>query len=256
MIGIVGGVGPYSGTDLLKKVFDNTEAKTDQEHLDAVLLSMPSKIEDRTEYLIGNIKLNPALAIAELLLKLEKTGVTIAGIPCNTAHSERIFKVIQRELEHATSSIQLLNMIDETVSFIATNYPDVTKVGVLSTTGTYTSKIYASPLESKGYEVIRPSLEMQENSIHPSIYHKTYGIKAISNPIHPQARENLVQGIAYLKAQGAQIVILGCTEIPLAITESKINGLITTDPTTILARALIHHSHPHKLKPLKTLNDV
>ena len=250
MIGIVGGVGPYSGTDLLNKVFNNTLANNDQEHLDAVLLSMPSKIEDRTEYLIGNVKVNPAFAIVEVLLKLEKTGATVAGIPCNTAHSERIFKLIQSELEKAKSTIEVLNMIDETITFISSNYPNVTKIGVLSTTGTYKSKLYSSALKSKGYIAIIPSLEMQEDIIHPAIYHKTYGIKTSSNPIHSQARENLLKGISFLKEQGAELVILGCTEIPLAITESKINDVNTVDPTNILARALIHRSNPHKLKPL------
>ena len=48
MIGIVGGVGPYAGLDLLRKLLDNTLANSDQEHLDTVLLSLPSGIMDRT----------------------------------------------------------------------------------------------------------------------------------------------------------------------------------------------------------------
>lgn len=250
MIGIVGGVGPYAGTDLLNKIFNNTQTSTDQDHLDAILISMSSTIEDRTEYLIGKIKINPALSIIKVLLKLEKAGATIAGIPCNTAHSNEIFKLIQLELKKAKSTIRLLNMIEETVLFIAINYPKVTKVGVLSTTGTYKSKLYTNALTAKGYEVIVPPIEMQETIIHPAIYHKTYGIKTISNPIHPQARENLLHGISYLKEHRAEIVILGCTEIPLAITESKIKDVITIDPTNILARALIYKSNPHKLKTL------
>ncbi|MGC1633093.1 MAG: amino acid racemase [Gelidibacter sp.] len=250
MIGIVGGVGPYAGTDLLNKIFNNTLAHTDQEHLDAILISMSSTIDDRTEYLIGNIEDNPAHAIVKVLLKLEKVGATIAGIPCNTAHSDQIFEVIKSELQNANSTIQLLHMINETVDFIAAHYPKVTKIGVLSTTGTYKSKLYATALQSKGYEVIVPPLEMQENSIHPAIYHKTYGIKTVSNPIHPQARENLMQGMAHFKEEGAEIAILGCTEIPLAITESEVNGVITIDPTNILARALIYKSNSKKLKPL------
>lgn len=250
MIGIVGGVGPYSGTDLLNKVFNNTLAKMDQEHLNAVLISMPSKIEDRTEFLIGKTEINPAFAIAEVLIRLEKAGAHVAGIPCNTAHSASIFNTLLQELEKAKSSIKVLNMIDETVSFIAANYPNVTKVGVLSTTGTYKSKLYASALQSQGYEAIVPTLEMQENLIHPAIYHNVYGIKTVSNPTHPQARTNLEMGASYLKEQGAELVILGCTEIPLVITESKINDMFTVDPTNILARALIHQTHPHQLKPL------
>ena len=250
MIGIVGGVGPYAGIDLLKKVFDNTLAGSDQEHLDAVLLSMPSKIDDRTQYLTGKVKVNPAIAIAEVLRKLEKTGATIAGIPCNTAHSEKIFNVIQLELEKAKSTITLLHMIDETVLFIASQYPNVTKVGVLSTTGAYKSRIYVKLLQSKGYCAIVPPQKMQENVIHPAIYDPIYGIKATSNPIHPQARENLLQGISFLREQGAEVVILGCTEIPLAITEPKINNLVTIDPANVLARALIREYCPNKLKPL------
>ena len=249
MIGIVGGIGPFAGIDLLKKVFNNTLANSDQEHLDTVLLSMSSKIEDRTQYLIGEVKINPGLAIAKVLLELEKTGATIAGIPCNTAHSEKIFNVIQLELKKAKSNIKVLNMIDETAFFIARNYANITKVGVLSTTGTYKSKIYTSSLRSKGYEVIVPSQEMQENLIHPAIYHPVYGIKATSNHISSKAKENLLKGVSFLKEQGAQAVILGCTEIPLAITEPKINGLITIDPTNVLARALIFKENPKKLKP-------
>lgn len=250
MIGIVGGIGPYSGIDLLKKVFDNTLASSDQEHLDTILLSMPSRIEDRTQYLMGNLDVNPAIAIAEVVLKLEKAGATIAGIACNTAHSEKIFNLIQRELKESNSEIKILNMIQETVSFIAANYLDISKVGVLSTTGTYKTRLYSKALESKGFGVIVSTLEMQESLIHPAIYDPDYGIKSNSNPIHPQARENLLQGSLFLKGQGAQAVILGCTEIPLAITDPEIHDMITIDPSTVLARALIYNYKPHKLKPL------
>ena len=112
MIGIVGGVGPYAGLDLVKKVFDNTFARSDQDHLDVVMLSMPGSIVDRTEYLEGRVEENPGLAIAGILKRLEDTGATHAGIPCNTAHAPGIFSVIERELKTMGSSISLLHMIE------------------------------------------------------------------------------------------------------------------------------------------------
>lgn len=251
MIGIVGGIGPYAAVDLLTKVYDSTKANCDQEHLDTVLLSMPSKIEDRTEYLIGKVKINPAYAIAKVLLKLQDLGATVAGIPCNTAHANKIFNIILTELEKDKSSIKVLHMIEETALFIGKNYPNMTKIGVLSTTGTYNSGIYKSTLASKGYEVMQPSFKMVEELIHPAIYHPEYGIKTVSAPIHAQARINLMQGIDYLQKQGAQIIILGCTEIPLVITETKINDIPMIDPAVILARALIRFLDSEKLKPLK-----
>ena len=250
MIGIVSGVGPYAGVDLLRKLLDNTLANSDQEHLDTALLSLPSGILDRTEYLLGKEKKNPAFAIAEVILELEELGAKVAGIPCNTAHAEGIFGVIQDQLHRAGSSIEVLHMINETVSFIASTFPHITRVGVLSTTGTYLSGVYNKALKLRNYEVVLPTMEIQETTIHPAMYDPVYGIKAVANPVHPLARENLLKGFSYLKKQGAQAVILGCTEIPIAIPEPEIEDMITIDPTLVLARALIHSVNPEKLKPL------
>ena len=247
MIGIVGGMGSYAGTDLLNKVYDNTIVDKDQDHLDTVLLSMPSGIEDRTDFLIGKVKTNPAYAIVNVLLKLQNVGAKVAGISCNTAHSTEIFNIVLSELKKNKSSIKILNMIEETVSFISNNYPAITKVGVLSTTGTYKFGIYKKPLSAKGFDVIVPPLEMQEKLIHPAIYDPVYGIKSNSNPVYSQAKENLMHGISFLVEKGAQAIILGCTEIPLAITEKNINGVITVDPANVLARALINIVNPDKL---------
>lgn len=250
MIGILGGIGPYAGIDLLKKVYDNTIANRDQDHLDTVLLSIASSINDRTEYLEGRIKENPAHAIVKVLLKMESIGVTVAGIACNTAHSEGIFDVVLQQLEKGNSNVKLLNMISETVSFILEKHPQIKRVGILSTTGAYKSGVYSKVLKSKGYEVIVPTMEMQEELIHSAIYHSAYGIKSFSNPIKQQAIDNLYKGISYLKAEGAEAIVLGCTEIPLAIPQKEVDGLVTIDPTNVLARALINEFSPNKLKGL------
>ncbi len=239
MIGIVGGVGPYAGIDLLKKVYDNTMATRDQDHLDTVLISMPSSINDRTAYLQNRALENPAFGIINVLKKMENIGVTVAGIPCNTAHAKGIFDVIEEELQQTDSKIKLLNMIKETVNFIKKYYPDISRIGVLSTTGVYQCSIYKQTLEQGGYEAVVPTIEIQTKYIHPAIYDVNYGIKSCSNPITQQAIDNLQQGIAYFQQQGAQAVILGCTEIPLAITGKTVNEMVTIDPTEILAKALI-----------------
>ena len=51
----------------MKKVFDNTLAQIDQDHLDVVMLSLSGSIADRTEYLEGIVDVNPGLAIARVL---------------------------------------------------------------------------------------------------------------------------------------------------------------------------------------------
>jgi len=249
MIGIVGGIGPYAGLDLLRKVFDNTIAGKDQDHIDTILLSMPSSILDRTEYLVGKVKENPGLAIAEVAKRLEMAGAMVAGIPCNTAHVSEIFQPILDELLMEGCRIKVLHMIHETISFLAGTFPKIKRIGVLSTTGTYLNSVYKDALEAKGYEVFRPRSEMQEQLIHPAIYHPEYGIKSVSNPVQSKAKNNLLEGFSYLKERGAEAVILGCTEIPIAFSEKYIEGMVAIDPTTVLARALIQYDTPEKLKP-------
>jgi len=247
MIGIVGGVGPYAGLDLAKNIFDNTIANEDQDHLDLVMLSVPQSITDRTEYLMGRDPINPANAIARVLLKMENVGATLAGIPCNTAHAREIFPLIERLLKTANSKLRLLNMAQETVNLITSAYPEVTKVGVLSTTGTYKFGIYSNPLADAGLEAVVPDFETQDTVVHAAIYNREYGIKARSNPVTKRAREDLLTVARQLLDQGAEILIKGCTEVVLAVPETEIQGMPTIDPSIVLARKLIEVDCPEKL---------
>ncbi|HET8854403.1 MAG TPA: amino acid racemase [Salinimicrobium sp.] len=251
MIGIVGGIGPYSGADLLRKIFDNTIARMDQEHLDVLLFSLPSKIADRTEFLEGQTSSNPGVEIAGVISNLSTAGATIIGIPCNTAHCDEILKTINSEIRTSGIKIRVLNMIEETASHISETYPEINKIGILSTTGTYKAGIYLEALHKKKMDPITPPADIQEEYIHPAIYDPDFGIKAHPNPIHPKAREYLMHGISCLKKERVNAIILGCSEIPLAIPERETEGILFFDPTEILARSLIREHCPEKLKPFK-----
>ena len=246
IIGIVGGVGPYAGIDLQQKVTNQTIASKDQEHLTVLSISQPNQILDRTEFLQGIVKTNPALAMASQLIQLNKMGAEVAGIPCNTAHAPQIFGVIRAELEETGCAIQLLHMIEETAVYLQTKHPTVKKVGILSTTGTYKTEIYPTILEPMEFTAVVPDLTMQENLIHPAIYDLAFGIKA--QGANEKARHQLLLGVEALVQKGAEAVILGCTEIPLALPETKIGPTICVDPTNILARALIREANVSKLR--------
>ena len=248
MIGIVGGVGPYAGLDLAKNIFDNTLAETDQDHLDLIMLSASSTISDRTEYLMGRDPQNPARAMLNVLIKMEASGATVAGIPCNTAHASEIFDEILSGLAAKQSRLNLLNMVDETIKEIKIQFPLVNCVGILSTTGTYQFQVYAKPLQDAGFKVVVPDFETQENRVHAAIYDRNYGIKAKSNPITDRAQKDLRSVAGLLIKEGAELIIKGCTEIVLAIPEKELYGIPTVDPSIVLARSLIQHIASKKLK--------
>jgi len=249
IIGIVGGVGPYAGLDLVRKIFDQTIANIDQEHLSVALLSIPEEIEDRTLFLLGQTGVNPAYAISKVIRKLEEIGASVIGIPCNTAHSPRIFDVIIEELKKSNSCVKLINMINEVAEFIRGNYPLIRNIGLLCTTGAYKIRLYVNILEQMGINLILPD-EVLKKTVHDAIYNPVFGIKAQSNPVTDTAKKKLLEAIRFLQNRGAEAIILGCTEISLAVTDKKIGKTVIIDPTLILARALIREVNPDKLKPL------
>lgn len=239
MIGIVGGVGSYAGIDLIKKIYDLTGATSDEEHLPISMLSVPHKVTDRTKFLLGDTTINPGIAIAEIIDSLLSNGSSIIGIPCNTAHAKPIFDLIKARVPE---NCILINLIEEVGLHLSTEYPEIKKVGVLGTTGTILAKVYPEILSKHGIEVIQPSEEIQNLFVHPSIYDATYGIKAFSNPVNIKATENLNMAATYLSRKGAQAIILGCTEIPLAIQYQEIENSLIIDATAVLAKALIRES--------------
>jgi aspartate racemase len=104
-------------------------------------------------------------------------------------------------------------------------------------------------LEPLGFEVLAVDDKLQTEAIHPAIYDPAYGIKACGRATE-KARNNLLLGAQQLQEAGVEALILGCTEIPLAIQETRIAGMVVIDPALVLARALISTVDPARLSPL------
>lgn len=248
IIGIVGGVGPYAGLDLQQKIAAQTIARKDQDHVTVLSVSRPSLIPDRTDYLLGFVPQNPAEPLAEQVQLLAKMGADVVAIPCNTAHAAPIFNELRRILEAKHCNVHLLHMIEEAGRFMQETAPQVQKVGILSTTGTYLSGVYPEVLERLGFTAVTPAKSLQEELIHPAIYDPVYGIKA-TGVVSEKSYTDLMTGISALIENGVDAIILGCSEIPLAITERQIGDVLIVEPNLILARALIREANPEKLRP-------
>jgi aspartate racemase len=237
IIGLVSGVGPYAGLDLLGKIVMQTAATSDQEHLPVFSISWPSRIPDRTRFLLGRTAKNPAYPILEQLELLARMGATVAGIPCHTAHAPAIFSVIEEGVRNFSRPLKLLNMVAEVAEHLQTAMPGCRTIGLLATTGTVQTRVYQEALEPRGFRLLVPDPVIQETAVHPAIYDPKHGIKA--SGATSWARERVLGGAADLQQQGAQAIILGCTELPLVLTEPAINDILLIDSTLILARALI-----------------
>ena len=251
LIFIAGGVGPMACVELHKRVIENTRTDgTDQSHLEVYHFSRSHDINDRTKYLLEKNCENPACGMARTFEiayeSIEKSGKqAVAGIPCNTFHSPEIYSLFLNLLKEKKVNIKVLNMIEETGNMIRKEYPEIRTIGLMSTTGTRKTMIYNQIL-GKDYNIVEVPDSMQD-SLHDSIYNKEWGIKA-KFPVTEKARRNFESYAKTLKEEGVEAIILGCTEIPLALPEKKLFDIPLIDPMTARARAIVSEANPEKLR--------
>ena len=223
-IGIIGGMGPLATIDLYKKIVDNTKAEKDQDHIHVIIDSYP-QIEDRTAYILhgGN---NPAEKLIESARRLEKAGADALIMPCNTAHY--FADIIENKVD-----IPLISIIKSTVNAIKEKYPNVKNIGLIATEGTIKSEVYHKELKANGYNMVEVS-EDTENNIMDSIYK---GVKAGKTEEYVDIFQKCVDEIVN---NGAELLIAGCTEIPILIPYIKTNVKVV-DATEELALAVIKY---------------
>jgi aspartate racemase len=95
-------------------------------------------------------------------------------------------------------------------------------------------------LERHGYDVIVPDPGFQNNVIHRIIYDKQFGIKANPNNITPEAAGLMKKAISFFKEQGGELLILGCTELPVMLAGKKeVEGMAVVNSIEAMALALI-----------------
>ncbi len=227
----------------MDKITAQTRAVKDQDHLPVILLSWP-QVPDRTGWLADPSLPDPAPVIAEGLLTLERAGAGVAAMACNTAHTPAIFDRVRSQLESAGAGLRIFHLIEETVLGIARQLPEIRKVGILGTHGTLSSGLYHHVLDEHGFETFSPS---DTNRLSNAIYSPNTGIKAFSNPVTETARQEVLSATRELIDRGAEAVILGCTELPLAVPEPEWNGIPLIDPASMLTRSLIRAVAPDRL---------
>ena len=247
IIGIVGGMGPYAGMDLEKKIFDAVRAEKDQDFPDVITVSIPSMIPDRTEYILNPENAdNPSTGIQLAIKKLVDAGATHIAIPCNTAHSAIILKQIKKFIELNEFDISFFNIVEETYKWAKENCKGK-KIVLYATFGTYHSKVYDMFFDKeRSIKLIEPDDE-DKKLIWDAIYSHDFGVKTFSNPIHDQAVENFKTVTEKMLAKGYDTFIMGCTEIPLAMGRLRL-PIVRIDPATILARVLVKSVCPSRLR--------
>ena len=243
MIGILGGMGTQAGLDFCNKLAILYRGKIDQEY-PLFLLYNKSNIPGRPESIgvqtrnLSNRFINKKsekkyLLVLKSLLKgcqlLKKSKCKFIVIPCNTAHYW--YDDLQKKIK-----LPIINMPREVFNHAIKKCKKKTSIGLLATEGTLKTGVYNKFFDKK-FKLIYPNTIIQKNSVNRSIKLVKMGkVKAASKFIKP--------AIDYLIKKKCKKIILGCTELPIAIFAFKSFKKIKTskiflDPNLILANAAI-----------------
>ena len=241
MIGILGGMGTQAGLDFCNKLAVLNRGKIDQEY-PLFLLYNKSNIPGRPESIgsqtknLSNRSTNKKSKIKyERVLKsllkgcklLEKNKCKFIVIPCNTAHYW--YDDLRKKI-----NIPIINMPKEVFKFTKKKCKKNSKVGLLATEGTLKTGVYKKFFE-KDYQLIEPSQQIQKLSVNKAIKLVKMGnVKAAAKVIKP-AIDSLIK-------MKCKKIILGCTELPIAIFafksfENVKSSKVFLDPNLILAHS-------------------
>lgn len=226
-IGILGGMGPAATADFFSILVDLDRAPTDQERLHIIVESDPS-IPDRTENILGR-GADPIPGMLASARRLQTAGAEVAGIPCMTAHA------FLPRLKRATS-LPFVSAVEELAAELGRLSPRVSTIGILATEGTKTARLYESQLP--GLNVLWPDEGMQRTHVMEAIYGRD-GIKAGNTGSGP--RKLLAEAAMSLRERGAEVIIAGCTEVPLALRQEDL-PIPLINPMVLLAKALIAYA--------------
>ena len=222
MIGILGGMGTQAGLDFCNKLAKLNRGKLDQQYPMFVLYNKsntPKRPENLKKYH------NVLKALVDGCKMLEKNKCKFIVMPCNTAHYWH--KDIQKKIK-----IPLLSMPKEVYLHAKKTCKKKSTIGILCTEATLKTKGYNNYFDNN-FKLISPEKKLQKNSVNKSI-------KLVKMGKVKEAEIALRTAVKYLIKKKCKKIILGCTELPIAIFAYKSfrkakQSKLFIDPNLLLA---------------------
>ncbi|MBT8080256.1 MAG: amino acid racemase [Gammaproteobacteria bacterium] len=221
--GVLGGMGPQATVDFMQEVIRLTGARRDQDHV-RMLVDCNPAVPDRQAALRGEGG-DVAACLAQMARGLQAAGAEFLVMPCNTAH-------VFADSIAAAVPIPLINIIDATVAAVRRECPDARSVGLLATTGCINAGVYQRALASDGFGVVVPA----DSAV---LMDLIFRIK--SGDVGAETRAATAAVAQQLVAAGADVLIAGCTEIPLVLGAGDVPVPLISS-TDVLARQTIEYA--------------
>lgn len=200
-VGVLGGMGPAATARFFDLLVAATPASSDQEHVPVVVWSDP-RVPDRTAALTGDGP-DPTPCLELGGRALVSAGADVVAVPCNTAHA--FIGGLGARI-----GVPVLDMVDETAAVAVARQPGPEAVGLLATDGTLLAGLYHEAFAKRGVPLLVPEPRDQARVMR--------AIRAVkAGDLGVRQRREAVDLFNGLVARGADVVVLGCTELPLLL---------------------------------------
>ncbi len=223
ILGVLGGMGPAATLDFLAKLQRATPAVADQDHL-RVLVDLNPKVPDRNAALAGSGP-SPGPMLAAMAAGLEASGAEGLVMVCNSAHA------FAPDICAALRSATLISLIDETVAAMRRGHPGVRRIGLLAASACLDARLYQDAFQAEGVAVIAP-----EGELRARFMALLYRIKA--GEVGAAARADMQAIAETLVARGAELIVSGCTEVPLVLGAGHLSAPLVDSTDVLVAAAL------------------
>jgi len=223
-IGVLGGMGPAAAADFCARIAAGHGALRDQDHPPCILYSA-TQVPDRTAFLLGHGP-DPTPELVAAARLIEAAGADFIVMPCNSAHA---FLVPMR----AAVAIPIVDMISLTAAAVARLAPQSVRIGVLAASGTVEVGLYSQPLRDHGRQPLYPKAVVQEEVMAAINAVKAGGSAAGHAPLPGASDPRLIAAAVHLAKRGAECIIMGCTEVPLALAAED-SPVVSIDGNQVL----------------------
>ena len=224
-IGIIGGLGPESTVDYYKEIIAAFHTRYDEMVYPEIIIYSVN-IDEFVKFVETENWQGLSEWLLEKISSIHRAGAQFAVIASNTPHI--VFDEIKSK-----SPIPLLSIVEETCN--KAQEMDLKNVGLMGTKLTMAADFYKKPFVSKGMSVVVPSEKEQQ-----FIHHKLFS--EIELGIFKDSTREKLLAIAkrMVDEEGIDALILGCTELPLILTESKY-GIPFLNTTAIHCESIIKY---------------
>lgn len=206
IVGVVGGMGSHAAVCFFQQLINKSQVEKDQSYME-ILIHNNTRIPDRTQGILYGGE-DPLPELLRSVTLLEQCGASTIVLACITAY------YFSEKLQASLKKAKILDIVKETVDYTYNSYPNVDCVGIIASSGAIKANLWQNEFDKRGIKTTALPEQYQEEYFNDVIY----GSIKVGH-IDDTSKWKILKACDILVSMGAEVLIGGCSELPLIISK-------------------------------------